>query len=268
MNTKFKSLVVAVALAASGAANAAIDAPVTGNGELFFNIWDPTVGKEFSFTMGLNTNMNTFVTSGLNAGTVNFGNIFSNATYTTLFNDPADGGHTLSNLRWNVVASSSTGNEDDRVMITQALASSPVYTNGQAQSGNVAVANFLGQAPFSNVADNEGGTSAPGSSLFVANPLGFNGETLQGNFFSTATSVGSDLGFYMYSNTGSYDTGEAANAFEFKVGSNYGTWNLSNSGELTYSVGPVVPVPAAVWLLGSALVGLVGVSRRRETTAA
>jgi hypothetical protein len=40
-------------------------------------------------------------------------------------------------------------------------------------------------------------------------------------------------------------------------------WNLSADGSLTYGVS-AVPVPAAVWLFGSGLLGLVGVARRRK----
>ena len=40
-------------------------------------------------------------------------------------------------------------------------------------------------------------------------------------------------------------------------------WNLSADGSLTYGA-PAVPVPAAVWLFGSGLIGLVGVARRRK----
>lgn len=45
-----------------------------------------------------------------------------------------------------------------------------------------------------------------------------------------------------------------------------GSWMLSSNGELTYGQ-PVsaVPVPAAVWLFGSGLVGLVGIGRRRKS---
>lgn len=44
-----------------------------------------------------------------------------------------------------------------------------------------------------------------------------------------------------------------------------GQWTLSSEGTLTYAgVGAPVPVPAAVWLLGSALIGLVGVARRKS----
>ncbi|HAC33418.1 MAG TPA: hypothetical protein DCF45_02750, partial [Gammaproteobacteria bacterium] len=44
-----------------------------------------------------------------------------------------------------------------------------------------------------------------------------------------------------------------------------GTWLLDSAGQLTYTA-PVsqVPLPAGVWLFGSALAGLVGVSRRRR----
>ena len=44
----------------------------------------------------------------------------------------------------------------------------------------------------------------------------------------------------------------------------YEDWHLNTaSGELTYGVS-AVPVPAAVWLFGSGLLGLVGVARRRN----
>jgi hypothetical protein len=49
-----------------------------------------------------------------------------------------------------------------------------------------------------------------------------------------------------------------------------GTWALSASGDLTYTIAGVsaVPLPAAIWLLGSGLLGLAGVSRRKKTAAA
>ena len=42
------------------------------------------------------------------------------------------------------------------------------------------------------------------------------------------------------------------------------SWRLSSSGELSYGTPAVIPVPAAVWLLGSALVGVLGISRRKR----
>lgn len=46
-----------------------------------------------------------------------------------------------------------------------------------------------------------------------------------------------------------------------------GTANLAANGTLTISGGaPAVPLPPAVWLFGSGILGLVGVSRRRKVT--
>jgi hypothetical protein len=47
-----------------------------------------------------------------------------------------------------------------------------------------------------------------------------------------------------------------------------GTATLSSTGTLTFAANPTssVPLPAAVWLFGSGVMGLVGVSRRRKTT--
>jgi hypothetical protein len=46
-----------------------------------------------------------------------------------------------------------------------------------------------------------------------------------------------------------------------------GFWFLSSGGQLTYNIASAsapVPLPAAVWLLGSGLMGLIGVGRRRR----
>jgi hypothetical protein len=43
-----------------------------------------------------------------------------------------------------------------------------------------------------------------------------------------------------------------------------GAVTLSTTGQLTFTGNSVVPIPAAVWLFGSGVLGLVGVSRRRK----
>lgn len=92
------------------------------------------------------------------------------------------------------------------------------------------------------------------------------GQLITGQTFSGA--VGSALNFYDITTTsahksviGSYNNGSALNGF----------WFLSTAGVLTYNIGvqggTSVPLPAAVWLLGSGLLGLAGIGRRRIATA-
>ncbi len=55
----------------------------------------------------------------------------------------------------------------------------------------------------------------------------------------------------------------------FVSGNNYQgadvTWSLSASNAATYSMTvTAVPVPAAVWLFGSGLIGLIGIARRKD----
>lgn len=45
-----------------------------------------------------------------------------------------------------------------------------------------------------------------------------------------------------------------------------GSANISGSGDCSVSVSPV-PIPAAIWLFGSGLIGLIGVSRRKNSLA-
>ena len=41
-------------------------------------------------------------------------------------------------------------------------------------------------------------------------------------------------------------------------------WSISSTGGFKFAVATVVPIPAAVWLFGSGLIGLVGLARRKK----
>ncbi len=90
--------------------------------------------------------------------------------------------------------------------------------------------------------------------------------TNSGVFQSAAVTgqTGDALDFFLYGQTGDVVSGGFFGDSFVSDGAYatlLGTWALSTAGALTYSA---IPVPAAVWLFGSALLGLVGVSRRKQ----
>jgi hypothetical protein len=92
-----------------------------------------------------------------------------------------------------------------------------------------------------------------------ASPFGkFADVTFNGGGFENGAAVGTAQSLYVVATGG--DEGFAANVYKSAY-----TLTLSSAGVLTYNA-PVssVPIPAAVWLLGSSLMGLLGVGRRRK----
>jgi hypothetical protein len=71
----------------------------------------------------------------------------------------------------------------------------------------------------------------------------------------------------LYGLTGDVATGQPAAGIQTYI---LGSATLATNGQLTFAANTVsaVPLPAAVWLFGSGLMGLVGVSRRRKAAAA
>jgi hypothetical protein len=76
--------------------------------------------------------------------------------------------------------------------------------------------------------------------------------------------VGSDLAFWFFG--AKLGTASTSDADAMKL---FGNFHLASNGVLTYGSAPAtVPVPGAVWLLGSALLGFIGLGSRKNKLAA
>jgi len=103
-------------------------------------------------------------------------------------------------------------------------------------------------------------TTASGAPSGATIP-GFNlsGDLIDGsNRIETGTAIGESLDFFttqINADFTGFDTSQLG------LGQ---VWTLNAGGELTWQGGGTpIPLPAGIWLLGSALLGLVGVSRRK-----
>lgn len=120
------------------------------------------------------------------------------------------------------------------------------------------------------------GDPAAANSGFVTDTTGTTVESVQTGLLKGGQlitnqqfggSVGSSLGFYNLTTTSAHKETNSpyANA------SGDGFWFLSTSGDLTYNIASAgtapVPLPAAIWLLGSGLLGMAGIGRRRRNAA-
>lgn len=121
-------------------------------------------------------------------------------------------------------------------------------------------ANFFGTAfitdELNNGAWTNGQSSANGWGSATPNgvgaPVSFNGAG-----FENGAALGQAQSMYLFATTG----GDVANVYKAAT-----TLTLGTNGVMTaYSS---VPVPGAVWLLGSGLMGLVGIGRRRKAAVA
>lgn len=158
---KLKLIAAAALLAATGAANAAIDNGISsGNGELFFSAWD---GAN-SYTFDLNTSISAF-----EAGVAAVGAIDQTFSLDALFNTYLSTAN-LSNLVWNIVASDGTGAR--RIINTFSTLPATTIAADIARSTTGAIGSFV-------TAVNTGITSQGGvnSAVFAAGTAGYANNT-------------------------------------------------------------------------------------------
>lgn len=260
---KIKLLVAAVAMATSASSYAAILSPIgsDGSSEAVFSIWNPETSQSYSIDLG--TTWQTFRDNLSNTG---FSVSYTIDTSSGSVFDQALGGSSSADWVWNVsVANSQNADfsnfEDFGVIGTSNIGG---YVNGAALSQAINQHDIYATAlrgtttPVNNdpaLNDEYFGTVANGA---YAGDAGLWGTSYNTNgAFNNAAAFGSDLGFY-YFQTGGFDGVDAT-----KITQAAGQWSFDGT-TLSYSA---VPVPAAVWLFGSGLLGLVGVARRRAANA-
>lgn len=259
-------LALAVSLAAASGANAAWNTGndpllLNGNGELVLLAFDPVTQNSYTQDLGVTFDQ---LRAGY-SGTINldpahiaiFGGSYGNVQYTVLAG---------SNTQYN--PGYETFNYSERGFIYSMTPGQLVWdtnagTNDVGIATNLPVLDLIYSATGfdTNPAENPGYSVAAGGQGYAGSDLNGVGyfESALGRDLSGAN--GSAVEMWLKGYTQDDGFGDPLNLL---LGT--ATMNLAaGNGSITFaSSAPEVPVPAAVWLLGSALVGLGGVARRRR----
>ena len=250
---KFKKLLgAAAAIALSGTANAAWDYgsavdPFGGNGELLLAVWDESASNQVSVWQDLGSSYDLFKSNLNTAGFTQSFSLDASVFSALSSSDPAD-------LRYAVIAFDKPGFEPVQGFLTTTNAASPNAPAAQVNNAiNIAVSNLQPtvNGTDTNYATNNAFVGLPGANQY-AGDNGILGRNLkQSQFFDITAGVEEELGFWNFLNDDS-----SAKAL--------GTWSIDlGTNSLTYA--SAVPIPAAGWLLGSALAGFAAIARRRRS---
>lgn len=294
--TKFnlKTLAVAVALAATASqANAAmVNAQGTlldGNSSVIMYAWSSSLGRSYSRDLGFN--LNDFLYNGASAPTagslpfnpaatpaVSSGNV-TDLGYTLSFGADSlmtswlgNGSALASDVQWGIAAVDGQGTGAAFRSLTTVVAgalsagtiNTELYTFENKFDNFIAAHNALG----THATDLNGSSGSDGSNAALASAAASFGVNWGGaSSFNAVGGVGQSLEFFFLGGNGTLPNN---NVTSNRYGNAEGiaTWTLNADSSFTYMApGAVsaVPVPAAVWLFASGLLGLVGVARRKQS---
>ena len=243
---KFKTLLASVLLGTAGlvgTANAAIDLPGTGNSELVFTAI--TLTQSYSLDLG-----------------INYADIASTPGFTVQTNTL--GSLNLSDITgWAVLAADGSAGDGRGLQMTNLGGGATV--SGSSLNQPVAKVDTMFGA-LNGLSTHDSVTN--GSSLTTsATSAALQNATVNGSLIdingSVLGNVGDTLAYLQMTETG-VDNGRGGfnvTGFSYDI---LGTFSFAENGELSWNQAAPIPVPAAVWLFGSALVGLIGVGRRNK----
>lgn len=256
-----KKIGLAVAVAAASASANAAWTPNGADGELILNVWNNATQTSFSMDLGVAADAAPLAGESL---TFNIGSTVLDYV-----------GGSSADLMWNVAGINS---------FTQFASVQDVNDFGlyiTASSAPVGGASFVQvsgqQAAFANL---ETFLASDGVELVggANGTIGISGGNYAGNtavWGASANTIGGTSWFAANTAASSgdslyaYKLGSEINTTTGQFSSTYfesaGVWSFdAAAGTLTYGSVAAVPVPAAVWMFASGLVGLAGIARRKK----
>lgn len=289
---KVKTLVAAAALmAASIPAFAAMQDATSGNGELianfrFYTGSNDSGGDDMSAMFDLGITMNDMLTKNGVAGYTQTWNLGA-SNYGSAWNSLLTfAGPNAATIEYNVIALDNTNANTaggSRYMTTNNVATYASLGNSSLngfEAMNIYVANNNARGNHSTELNGAStGTSNDAFDIYFGKVGGGNGDGDNWAAKTTDTTRTTDIAQnFWFLTTSSTATAAQATKVAFGVDLNnngtldtdeFGKWSVDmTAGTLTYANPAAVPVPAAVWLLGSGLIGLVGVARRKKESVA
>jgi len=250
--------------------------PSTGNGELVLYATYTSGGTVFTYARGTGVQINA-VNGGSNAAlaadasytpgktlSMSFANLNADGNMTSFLAAAASAGQTVN---WAIMAGDNTGASSrnpgsNRYLSTTTsdFGSNPVSI---VNSGIVAQWNSLYQMQLDTNTAIATGVALDKASVAPNGQYGQGAYSNSGDWFGTgfnnASAMNSSQNLYLLTGGGGLSTGTAR---DYLVG----VFTMDASGNLSFtSAGTgAVPLPAAVWLFGSGLLGLAGVGRRKR----
>ena len=271
-------LAVGAAVASSGAnaANTIVNLPTTSGGsDLVLFVSDTTNGEYFAQDLGVTLN-----STGVTAASVAAGGVFTTAgSFTTptsfagsdaalaSFLSADSAGVTAGDVSYSIMAADDTSSQQtpgtERALLTSTqdysvVSPTTTFTNGNIKTYVAGAKTFFAQINADYLGSNTNTSYGWGNSGTLNTPNSFISASL-----TNGATLGTAQTMYVFGTNGA-GLSAASNPY---VG---GTVNVSSTGVITVTNsggGTPVPVPAAVWLLGSGLLGLIGVGRRRAAGA-
>jgi len=239
----------------------------TGDGGLIVSVFDQVRGVSLvqylglTYSQMLNGGTNATPEAGL---TLNFGTLQG---YNAVF-----GASNVGDIQYTVSAADNTassgsffGKNLETTLLSVGTIRNNTVSTATNNANNFAASALNGPSGCNGVNPCTAASSADAS---YAAPASGNWGATYGAGLSAAGTVDNALNFYSVSAANSSSGVTSAIVTQYANSVGVAKWLLTSSGGLTYTLaGTSVPLPAAVWLLVSGLMGLGTVSRRRAAAS-